>query len=54
MYYARDRKFEYDFVVAPGADPRAIRVAFKGNQTASIDSQGDLVLSIAGKEVVQH
>ena len=54
VYYARDRKFEYDFVVAPGADPRAIRVAFKGNQTARIDSQGDLVLSVAGKEVVQH
>jgi hypothetical protein len=29
VYYGNQRQLEYDFVVAPGADPRQIRLAFE-------------------------
>jgi hypothetical protein len=53
VFYGNRRQFEYDFVVAPGADPRAIRLAFdgvierEGRQALSIDARGDLVLATA-------
>ena len=38
---------EYDFVVAPGADPAAIHLSFAGAKGMSIDSKtGDLVVSV--------
>src|SRR5882672_6479114 len=30
VYYGNQRQLEYDFVVAPGADPRKVVLAFKG------------------------
>jgi len=30
IYYGNQRQLEYDFVVAPGADPKVIRLAFDG------------------------
>lgn len=54
VYYANDRKLEYDFVVAPGANPRVIRVSFKGQEAMRIEDNGDLVLSTPGAEVRQH
>jgi hypothetical protein len=43
--------FEYDFVVAPGADPRRIRIAFQGAESQRLDVNGDVVLSVDGREV---
>ena len=37
-------RLEYDFVVAPGADPKRIRLAFRGARGAHVDRRGDLVL----------
>jgi len=37
------RRLEYDFLVAPGADPTAIRLSFSGAR-ASLDQNGSLVL----------
>ena len=48
VYYGNQRHLEYDFVVAPGADPGAIRLAFQGEETLRIDGQGDLVLGAGG------
>ena len=42
-----------DLIVAPGADPRSIRLSFPGIQTVRIDSHGDLVLSLPGGDVRQ-
>ncbi|HUP68520.1 MAG TPA: IPT/TIG domain-containing protein [Acidimicrobiales bacterium] len=39
---------EYDFVVAPGADPGSIALSFKGADALSIDKRGDLVLGRPG------
>ena len=30
IYYGNERQLEYDFVIAPGADPARIRLAFSG------------------------
>jgi len=45
VYYGNPRQLEYDFVVAPGADPGVIRLAFAGAERLWTDTRGDLVLS---------
>lgn len=54
LYYGNQRQLEYDFVVAPGADPDAIRVAYRGAQRLSIDARGDLRIKTASGEIIQH
>jgi hypothetical protein len=54
VYYGNQSQLEYDFVVAPGADPKQIQLSFDGADSLRIDEKGDLVLSIAGSEVRQH
>lgn len=44
-YYGNQRQFEYDFTVAPGADPKAIALAFEGADGLRITDGGDLVVS---------
>src|SRR5712691_2343021 len=54
VYYGNQRQLEYDFVLAPGADPRKIVLDFKDAEKLEIDAQGDLVLHAAGGDVRQH
>ncbi len=54
VYYGNNRQLEYDFVVAPGADPTAIKIAFEGADKIETNTQGDLVLRIAGGELRFH
>jgi beta-propeller repeat-containing protein len=54
LYYGNQRQLEYDFVVAPGADPKKIVLDFKGADKVQIDAQGDLVLHTAGGDIRQH
>ncbi|MBI4637856.1 MAG: SBBP repeat-containing protein [Candidatus Rokubacteria bacterium] len=51
VYYGRERRLEYDFVVAPGADPRAIRIAFEGADAVELDARGDLIVRTATGEL---
>lgn len=53
IYYGSQGHLEYDFVVAPGADPQAIRFAISGARVR-IDSHGDLVMRTALGEVRHH
>jgi hypothetical protein len=46
--------FEYDFHVAPGADPASIRLRYQGVEALALDSVGDLVIRTAAGEVRQH
>jgi hypothetical protein len=48
VYYGNQRQLEYDFVVAPGADPNRIKLAFQGAEDIRIDGQGDLILQVSG------
>jgi hypothetical protein len=54
VYYGNQRQLEYDFVVAPGADPNNIRMAIAGAQDVTLDAQGNLVLHTSGGEVVEQ
>ncbi len=44
VYYGRKQGIEYDFLVAAGADPNCIQLAFKGIQSLEADASGDLIL----------
>ena len=47
VYYgARQQRLEYDFVVAPAADPRTIRLGFEGVDRLEVDADGDLLLHV--------
>ena len=51
VYYGNGRELEYDFVVAPGADPGQVRLVFEGVDSLRVDGRGDLVLAVAGREL---
>src|SRR5207237_4864143 len=44
IYKGKQQELEYDFAVAPGADPKVIALRFGGAERIEIDTQGDLVL----------
>lgn len=44
IYYGNQGRLEYDFVVAPGADPGLIRLGFTGTRRLETDDHGDLVI----------
>jgi hypothetical protein len=44
VVYGKTQQVEYDWVVAPGADPAAIRFSFTGATHLRIDTNGDLAL----------
>lgn len=54
VYYGNQKKLEYDFVVAPGADPGVIKLNFTGAQKVALDDEGNLILRITGGEIIQH
>ncbi|HEX9392065.1 MAG TPA: SBBP repeat-containing protein [Usitatibacteraceae bacterium] len=51
IYRGNQRQLEYDFVLAPGADPKRIALVFQGARRLEIDEQGALVLHVPGGEV---
>ncbi|MCG3157757.1 MAG: hypothetical protein DKINENOH_04393 [bacterium] len=54
VYYGNQQELEYDFIVAPGADPAAIKLGFAGVDKLEVDSQGDLVMHVADAQVRMH
>ena len=48
IYYGRPQQLEYDFIVAPGADPSAIELAFTGVAETTVNARGDLELRTTG------
>lgn len=53
-YYGNRRNLEYDFELAPGADPRVIRLAFNSQVRPRVAPNGDLVLESGGSELVER
>jgi hypothetical protein len=51
LYYGSQRNLEYDFDVAPGADPGKITLQFEGARALKVDSQGDLIAETAAGPV---
>ena len=56
VYYGNQQQLEYDFLVAPGADPAQITLAYAGADALRVDRQGNLVLGVGvgDGELVQH
>jgi autotransporter-associated beta strand protein len=54
VYYGTQQQLEYDFVVAPGADPSRIGFAVQGADSVALDAQGNLVLHTSNGDVIQH
>ena len=54
VYYGNPSRLEYDFVLQPGADPRAIRLKFRGAGRLTITPEGDLAFESAGTRMVQE
>ena len=54
VYYGNPSRLEYDFVLQPGADPRAIRLNFRGAGHLRITAEGDLAFESAGTPMVQE
>ncbi len=52
-YYGNQRQLEYDFTIAPGADPGVIAIHFDGADKISIGSNGELVLNLGDNEILQ-
>ncbi|MCL5098181.1 MAG: SBBP repeat-containing protein, partial [Candidatus Omnitrophica bacterium] len=53
-FYGNQQNLEYDFVVAPGADPRVIALEFQGAKKMEIDTKGGLLLSTQDGEQWHH
>ncbi|MDE3167492.1 MAG: SBBP repeat-containing protein, partial [Acidobacteriota bacterium] len=53
VYYGNQSQLEYDFVVAPGADARAIRMQFDGADRVRVTPGGDLSVEAGGAPMVQ-
>ena len=56
IYYGNKEKLEFDFVIAPRANYRQIRLEYEGAKTLLVDEEtGDLVLTLAnGTELRQR
>src|SRR5262245_18852330 len=54
VYYGRQDQLEYDFILAPGADPRTIRMKFDGARRVSISESGDLIVKTRTSQLVQR
>ncbi len=44
IYYGNQRRLEYDFVIAPHADPKQVALRFSGTRQMSLDDGGNLVI----------
>jgi uncharacterized protein (TIGR03437 family) len=54
VYYGNQRRLEYDFIIAPGAQPETISFTFDGADKVKLDAQGNLILHVADGEVVMQ
>src|SRR5438552_2921528 len=51
VYYDNRRRMEFDFLLAPGANPNLIRLEVKGADRLDVDARGDLVLHARGGQL---
>jgi Big-like domain-containing protein/beta-propeller repeat-containing protein len=51
VYYGIQGKLEYDFAVAPGADPRKIGLRFDGAEQVRVDPKGNLNIRAQGGKI---
>ena len=54
VYHGNQRQLEFDYLVAPRADPRAIRLRFDGADNLHLAANGDLAVTIAHEALAFH
>lgn len=54
VYYGNQRQLEYDFVVAPGADPRRIVFDVRGEKRIRRTADGDLLFEMGAGDIRWH
>ena len=54
VFYGNQRQLEYDFIVAPGADPRNIAFDISGASRIRKDAKGDLLFKTGEGEIRWH
>jgi hypothetical protein len=54
IFHGDQRQLEYDLVIAPGADPRVVRLEFEGGKGLRVDGQGDLVVRMKGGQEIRQ
>ena len=54
VWYGNQGQLEYDFVVAPGADPSVIKLVFTGAESIQLDDNGDLLLQTSEGTIRQQ
>lgn len=54
IYYPSDQQLEYDFQIAPGGKPEAIRIHVAGADSMRVDTDGSLLLRVGGETIRQH
>ena len=54
VYYGNQSQVEHDFIVAPGTDPRIIRLGVTGATGVALDDEGNLVIELGKRKVIQR
>jgi len=54
VYYGKQGKLEYDFKVAPGADPSLVALNFAGPQLLNLNDNGELSLAVGADTLQMH
>jgi hypothetical protein len=54
VYYGNGGELEYDFEIAPGADPSRIRMRFDGADAVRLNDRGEIVLTLDSGEITQR
>ncbi|HUI58464.1 MAG TPA: SBBP repeat-containing protein [Bryobacteraceae bacterium] len=53
VYYGKQNRLEFDFLLQPGADPSAIRMQFAGAGRLSVTAEGDLAVETGAGILIQ-
>ncbi len=54
VYYGKGQALEYDFELAPGADPSRIRMRFAGADNIRLGPQGQVILELGDRQITQN
>ena len=53
VYYGNQGRLEYDFVIAPGANPSQVGISFAGARGLRVEANGDLSMRVGAGEIRQ-
>ncbi|MCT4605980.1 MAG: SBBP repeat-containing protein [Marinisporobacter sp.] len=52
LYYGKNGKLEWDFIVHPGGDPSKIILNFEGSEQVTLDEKGNMILMINNRQIL--